>query len=304
MGTSASTTALLTSVAKIDITGTKILVCVPAAGFDPTECGVPFKILKERFKCDFVFAVPDNTVKSECDPIMIDGVGLYLLKWSMRADDNGRAAYKALEESKLLEPPNTITYETALEKINDFDALLLPGGHEPRMRPYLQSKTLHKLVAAFDAKPVNNSIAAVCHGVVVAARAGILANKRVTSLQNWQEGLAHNLTRAWMDDYYKTVPGGTVEDEVTLACKEFVKGPTSLSRDSLEDPSGFTVRDGNLVTARWPGDCHAFALQFARLIADNKQQKNATTTAATTTSSAVSSSAVAASATTTTAITS
>lgn len=46
-----------------------------------------------------------------CDPIMITGASLGLLRWSMRADKNGRDAYAHLEASQLLEPANTISYE-------------------------------------------------------------------------------------------------------------------------------------------------------------------------------------------------
>src|SRR6202163_15940 len=50
-----------------------------------------------------------------------------------------------------------------------FDALLLPGGHRARgMRDYLESEILQRHVAGFfdEEKPV----AAICHGVLLAAR--------------------------------------------------------------------------------------------------------------------------------------
>ncbi len=65
-------------------------------------------------------------------------------------------------------------------------------------------------------------IAAVCHGVVLAARSGILSGKRCTALPWWMESLAYNLTRLWMGTYYKTYPDTSVEEEVTKACGEFV----------------------------------------------------------------------------------
>lgn len=258
----------------------RILIIVPQKGFDPSECAIPYAVLTSKLpnnnnnnhtnnvKYEFTVAVPDPSKPAHCDPIMIDGVGLYLFKWSMRADQNGRDSYKALEDSKLLDPPNTISYEDALARVDSFDGLLLPGGHCPDMIPYLESKVAQEITATF-AKNSNGKkpIAAVCHGVVLAARAGILKDKRVTALEWWQEGLAHNLTRAWMGGYYKTYADRTVQSEVTAACKEFVKGPKGFGRDDLEHLStGFFVRDGNILTARWPGDVHAFAMEFHKML--------------------------------------
>ena len=48
---------------------------------------------------------------------------------------------------------------------------------------------------------------------------------------------------------------------------DFHEGPKSLQRDTLARPeTGFTVRDGNYLSARWPGDAHAFALAFDALL--------------------------------------
>jgi putative intracellular protease/amidase len=134
------------------------------------------------------------------------------------------------------------------------------------MLPYLESAVCHRIVAAFDAKPARNAIAAVCHGVVLAGRAGILKGRRVTALEWWQESLAHNLTRLWKGNYYKTYPDRSVESEVTAACGEFVHGPKGFGRDTPDAP-GFCVVDRNLVTFRWPGDCYSGAAKFAGMIA-------------------------------------
>lgn len=266
----------------LPLAGVKILAVVPQAGFDPTEVAVPFASLTAKGAA-FTFAVPDPTAKAACDPIMIDGVGLGPLKWSMRADENGRAAYSRLEDSKLLCPPHTISYETALQTVDAFDALLLPGGHCPAMVPYLESKLAFQIVAAFNGKAdkSKNTIAAICHGVVLAGRAGILEGKNVTALERWFEETAHKLTKWWMGNYYKTYADRTVESEVTLQCKtkSFVKGPWGFGRDSSEKPNGFFVRDGNLITARWPGDAHAFANEFGRVIIEKRRETLLTTTA-------------------------
>jgi len=50
----------------------------------------------------------------------------------------------------------------------NFDALYLPGGHDKGVREYLESNLIQYLVVDFfvSEKPV----AAICHGVIVAAR--------------------------------------------------------------------------------------------------------------------------------------
>jgi protease I len=62
----------------------------------------------------------------------------------------------------------------------------------------------------------------------------------------------------------------TVEDEVCAALArpgDFVRGPSSFTRDSpARLDAGFALRDGNYVSARWPGDAHRFATEFAGLL--------------------------------------
>ncbi len=237
-------------------------MAVPERGFDPTELGVPCRLLLDK-GVEIVVVSPSGTSPVAADPIMLDGVGLLFLKWSMRADANGVAAYTAVQKAGILDHPRSYGQVLAegrstVPPFEAFDALLLPGGHCPDMRPYLEDKDLHVLVSEF--QQTGKIIAAVCHGVVLAARSGILQGKKVTALPSWMESLAHNLTRLWMGDYYRTYRGTSVQEEVSRACGEYLGGPKSLKRDSPTDTSfGFVVRDGQLLTARWPGDCHAFA---------------------------------------------
>jgi protease I len=76
-------------------------------------------------------------------------------------------------------------------------------------------------------------------------------------------------TRFYLGDYYRTYQT-TVEDEVrsVLARPEaFIRGPLPVRRDSAARlGAGFTVRDGNYLSARWPGDAHRFASEFATMI--------------------------------------
>ena len=254
----------------------KVLVAVPEKGFDPTELGVPCKLLRDH-GVDIVVMSPSGTTPVRADPIMVDGVGLYLLKWSMRADPNGIAAYTEILNAGLLEKP--LSYAAVLRHgrsssppFAEYDALLLPGGHCPDMRPYLEDSDLQALVREFSA--TGKVVAAVCHGVVLAARSGILAGKAVTALPSWMESLAYGLTRLWMGGYYKTYKETTVEREVTEACRTYLAGPRSLKRDSPAHlDAGFVVQDGSLLTARWPGDCHRFGEKLWELIREKGDTK-------------------------------
>jgi protease I len=245
----------------------KILAPLPARDFDPTETGVPWRILTGRGHT-LVFATPDGK-PGAADPLMVTGKGLGLLAPVLRANADGRAAYAAMNESTAFREP--ISYDAI--RPDDFDALLLPGGHAKGMRPYLESTVLQACVAAFfaAAKPV----AAICHGTLLAARSRttqgvpVLKGRKTTGLTRRMEMTAWSLTRLYLGDYYRTYPT-PLEDEVRAllaAPTDFQEGPRSLARDSAAHPEiGFTVRDGKYLSARWPGDAHRFALEFDAML--------------------------------------
>jgi putative intracellular protease/amidase len=48
-----------------------------------------------------------------------------------------------------------------------------------------------------------------------------------------------------------------------------------MARDTFDDDRpAFVVRDGNYVSARWPGDAHTFARTFAAVLAERGGQKS------------------------------
>jgi protease I len=239
-----------------------ILMPLPRWDFDPSETGIPWRMLTARGHF-FVVATPDGA-PGEADPLMVTGAGLGLLAPVLKADRNGLAAYQALQASPEFRSP--IAYDAI--GATRFDAILLPGGHAKGMREYLESPVLQAIVAA--AFAAGKPVGAICHGVVLAARAqaadgrSVLHGRRSTALLRSQELLAWTLTRLWLGDYYRTYPQ-TVEDEVTAALAsqaDFERGPTSVTRDTPDRPDGFAVIDGNYVSARWPGDVHRFSLAF------------------------------------------
>lgn len=76
---------------------------------------------------------------------MLTGKGLGILKPGFIARKDARDAYAEMENSK--EFQNPISYSSIKEK--DYKALLLPGGHAPGMKEYLESKILQKTVVDF-----------------------------------------------------------------------------------------------------------------------------------------------------------
>ncbi|MBW1762989.1 MAG: DJ-1/PfpI family protein, partial [Deltaproteobacteria bacterium] len=113
---------------------------------------------------EVVFATPDGKPAS-ADPIMVTGKGLGLLKSVLRADANGRAAHAEMLASDAFQNP--VTYDEAAR--GAFDALVLPGGHDKCVKPYLESEVLQRIAADF--MSADKPVGAICHGVLILARA-------------------------------------------------------------------------------------------------------------------------------------
>jgi putative intracellular protease/amidase len=280
----------------------RVVMPLPHRDFDPSEVAVSWRVLT-ALGHEVCFATPDGA-PAAADPIMLDGIGLdpwslvqglrhvRLIGLLLRANRDARRAYAELERDPHFRAP----LGWAQARVDDFDGLVLPGGHRARgMRDYLESAVLQRLVVAFfDAdKPVG----AICHGVLLAARSrrddgkSILYGRRTASLTWAQERTASALAhvgRWWDRDYYRTYveePGQpvgymSVEAEVTRAlaspqdyvdvprdAPDFRRKTSGLARDTIDDARpAWVVRDGNYVSARWPGDAHSFAARFAELL--------------------------------------
>src|ERR1700761_5828189 len=147
----------------------RVLIPIPSRDFDPSEAAVSWSVLK-RLNHSVAFATPDGK-PGEADELMLTGEGLDI--WGfipgvrhlvaigrlMRANADARHAYAAMEQDAAFKAPlkwNEIRRQ-------DFDALLLPGGHRARgMRDYLESETLQRLVGEFFAADL--PVPAICHG--------------------------------------------------------------------------------------------------------------------------------------------
>lgn len=236
----------------------KVLVPLPDHDFDPTESAVPWHALVEAGH-DVVFATERGGVAA-CDPLLLTGV----IFGQLGAKDGPKRLYAEMAASKAFVAPITWSAIDVLA----FDALLLPGGHAQGMKQYLASEALQSKVAAFarTGKPV----AAICHGVLVLARAkdpetgkSVLAERRTTCLPKYMERTAYLLTAWKLGRYYRTYDA-YVEDEVVGALSDpatFERGPFTLTRHgtATSDAGAFVVEDGTYVSARWPGDAHLFA---------------------------------------------
>ena len=244
-----------------------VLIPIPSADFDPTETAIPWSVLRQRGH-RVEFATPDGQ-PGRADERMLTGRGLGVLRPLLIADARARDAYAAMSGDASFRNPR----RHADLCVDTFDGLVLPGGHAPGMRHYLESPALQELVAAtFRAgKPTG----AICHGVVLAARSrdaagrSVLYGRRTTALTRQLELTAWALTAAWLGRYYRTYPT-PVQVEVTRSLAspaDFVAGPLALRRDAPDRlDAGFTVRDGNYVSARWPGDAHRFSHAVADLL--------------------------------------
>ena len=280
-----------------------VLIPVPARDADPTEVAVSWRVLT-RAGHTVVFATPTGT-PATCDELMVTGRGLdpwgFVPGLSrvvgigriLRADAAGRSAHAALVRDAAYRAP--LRWEGI--DPDGFDALVLPGGHRARgMAAYLESPVLQSVVvgAFADGKPVG----AICHGVLLAARSidpatgrSVLHGRTTTALtwslerRAWQVA---RVARFWDPGYYRTYaeepgqPEGwmSVQQEVTRAMarpEDFLdvapdapdasRKTSGRARDTdTDDRPAFVVRDGTYLSARWPGDAHTFAREFARVL--------------------------------------
>jgi putative intracellular protease/amidase len=286
----------------------RVLIVLPKRDFDPSEAAVTWLTLA-GLGVRVTFATPDGQ-PAAADPLMLSGEGLDLwgqipvlrkikcLGLVLRADAGARRAYKQMQNSAaFLEPAKYSGLQ-----VSDYDGLVLPGGHWSRgMRQYLEDPLLQRFVGDFF--DTDKPVAAICHGVVLAARStsartgrSALHGRKTTALTWKLEKAAWStmkfVGRIWDPAYYRTYlelagePEGfrSVQAEVTRAlasATDFCDVPGD-SADHFRKASGlfrdgpknarpaWVVRDGQYVSARWPGDVHSFAATFAAVLAENR----------------------------------
>lgn len=248
----------------------RVLFPLPCEDFDPTEAAIPWKALTQAGH-DVVFATPDGR-PARGDPRVLTGRGFGPFRPFLRATRDARRTYEDMVAS------DAFVHPIAYADIDParFDAVHLTGGHAPGMRPYLESTTLQDLVGAYLAR--DKPVGAICHGVLVVARAKdpasgepALHGRKTTALLRTQELTGWALTGLWLGSYYRTYPE-TVEDEViaSLASREdFVHGPFAIRREGPDRAdAGFTVRDRNYLSARFYGDAYRYAHELVHMLGE------------------------------------
>lgn len=247
-----------------------ILIPLPSYGFDPTEVAVPWFFLINK-KEKIVFATPDGNI-ARGDQRLLTGDGFGLLKKMLMTESKVIEIYETMIKS--MEFLNPIKYSEI--KCEEFEGLILPGGHDPGMKSYLESEVLQKKVASF--YKVKKPIGAICHGVVLAARSktqntgkSVLYSYKTTALLKKQEMSAYYLTCLWLKSYYRTY-STSVQEEVISVLKnkqQFCSGKITTKRDSIDNTDcSFVVKDRHYVSARWPGDANLFIQTFYQVLID------------------------------------
>jgi putative intracellular protease/amidase len=233
----------------------RVLFPLPDHDFDVTEVAVPWKLLGEAgHAC--VFATEAGAAPA-CDPLLLKGV----VFGKLGARPEPIAFYREMEAS----PAFTAPLRWSACRAADFDALFLAGGHAPGMRQYLGSADVQALTTACFAR-AEMPIAAICHGVLVAARSlradgtSVLHGLRTTCLPKYMERSAYLATFWRRGRYYRTYDA-YVEEEVRAALRkpeDFERGPRELSKRGTrdDDSAAFVVEDGRYLSARWPGDAY------------------------------------------------
>lgn len=250
-----------------------ILFLLPESGYDPTEAALPWAALRGA-GVEVRFATPGG-LRAEADRRLTELGFSVLSPWLMTR----RAAlgtYRRMVEDPWFRRPMAYGAVDPAE----LSGVFVPGGHESGVRSLLEHPIAQRLFA--HALTAGLPTGAVCHGVLLAARAqdpatgrSVLRGRRTTALPATMELGAWRLTRAWLGDYYRTY-ARTVQAEVTAALADpadFLPGPALPLRDSPRAPHrGFTVKDGNYLSGRWPGDCHRLARDYAAMVRSHRDR--------------------------------
>jgi putative intracellular protease/amidase len=204
----------------------RVLVPLPDVDFDTTEVVVPWKRFRDE-GFDVVFATEKGKV-AQCDPRLLTGPFF----GKLGALPSNVALYRELEKDPAFLKP--ITYDSIV--VEDYAALLLPGGHAPGMKQYLESDVLRQKVLRF--MRLEKPIGAICHGPLVLARTidpetkkSVLFGRRVAGLPKFMEMGVYFLTKWKLGGYYRTYPA-YVQDEVSAAIQNpamFDSGPLMAS---------------------------------------------------------------------------
>jgi len=109
--------------------------------------------------------------------------------------------------------------------LDNYNLVLLPGGHEKGVRQLIDSPIMHKHLAEYfpaTLKPSTKTVAAICHGVMVLSETegadgkSIIHECDTTALPGKLEQAAFWGTRLFLGDYYKTYGAGSDDVETSV----------------------------------------------------------------------------------------
>lgn len=291
-----------------------IVIALPSYGFDPSEAAVSWSLLHAASPPIVFATPDGRPGRADEIMVSGAGLDwwsripalrrLKLMGLLVRANSDAREAYaRMVKDPAYLSPLSYGQINPA-----EIDGLVLPGGHHKAMRAFLEDTVLQEKVrACFDQPDPRDQIpvAAICHGVLVlirtrtAAGTSVVSSRRLTALpwelerKAWVLG---RIFRFWDPHYYRTYLEGpeeppgywSVESEIKRsldnpdqfslpdrASPDFRLKTSGRHRDSETDARpAWVVRDGNLVTARWPGDVHGFAREFLKVVDEYRSRRS------------------------------
>jgi putative intracellular protease/amidase len=231
------------------------LIPLPDHDFDPTEAATPWRVCIDR-GWTATFATEHGHV-AEADHRLLMG----FLRGPLGAGPMGLRDYKRMTAAPDYQRP--ICYADI--HVDDYDALLLTGGHAPGMKQFLESKVLQEKVVDFFKQ--GKGVGAICHGVLVLARAcdpvtgkSVLYDYKTTSLTRLLEVIGYCSTFWLLGRRFRTYDS-YVADEVKSALKDKRQYSSGLI------PFPHVVVDRNLVTSRyWLFDAMAYSIKFVDMV--------------------------------------
>lgn len=232
-----------------------VLIPLPDADFDPTESATPWRVCVDR-GWRATFATEHGAIPAADHRLLMGFV-----RGPLGAGPMGMRDYKRMTESPEYQKP--IRYDEI--NVDDYDAILLTGGHAPGMKQFLESKILQEKVVGFFKQ--NKGVGAICHGLLVLARAidpttgkSVLYDYKTTSLTKILEMIGYASTFWLLGRRFRTYDA-YVEDEVVAALRD----PGQYSRGWLFVPH--VIVDRNLVTSRyWLFDAVSYSMKFAEMV--------------------------------------
>ncbi|KAH8888638.1 class I glutamine amidotransferase-like protein [Thozetella sp. PMI_491] len=244
----------------------KVIIVLSDYGHEPTETAVPYTHFKNA-GFDVAFATETGNPPA-CDKKMLEGITGKLLGAKKSVVDQ----YRTMVASEECQKPRSWTAPDFT--LDDYELVMLPGGHDRAVRQVIESAPLHKLLASYvpqTKKGGRKVLGAVCHGPLVLASAkredgkSLIHDFVTTALPGPFESGIYWTTRAFLGDYYKTYGHGS-ENVEDLIRKELADHKTQYK--TSVGPAPFVVEDPqyNYVSGRFPGDVELLSQKMVELV--------------------------------------